>query len=182
MKKQLSLLICLMLVLGCASMAQQTSLDKLPESNFSVEIPAGWWKPEQIDKYLITRDGPFQQYVLIQERPINKPFRHTQKKVRSGMLPQEAAGVIIDELASDRYLANFSVLENGPAVIDGHDGFKILFYYKDKKGTEFKTLYYGFIRGDSFFNLRYCAAVQDYFEKDLPTFEKMIVTFKLIDT
>lgn len=181
MKKLMPLLTCLILVFGCASMAQNNSLDKLPDANFLVEIPDGWWKPEYIDKYLITRDGPFLQYVLIQERPINKHFKHTTKKIKSSMLPQEAAGIIIDELASDRHLSNFSVIENAPAVIDGHDGFKILFYYKDKKGTEFKTLYYGFIRGDSFFNIRYCAAMQDYFEKDLPTFEKMIVTFKLID-
>lgn len=181
MKKLMPLLTCLIFTFGCASMTQNNSLENLPDSNFSVEIPDGWWKPERIDKYLITKDGPFLQYVLIQERPVDRPFKHTRKKIKSGMLPQEAAGIIIDELASDRYLKNFSLIENGPAVIGGYDGFKILFYYKDKKGVEFKTLYYGFIRGDSFFNLRYCAAMQHYFEKDLPTFEKIIVTFKLND-
>ena len=95
------------------------------------------------------------------------------------MLPQEVAGIILDELASDRYLANFSIIENSPAVIDGHDAFKILFSYTDKKGTEFKTLYYGFISGESFYNLRYCAETQHYFEKDLPTFKRIIVSFKL---
>ena len=179
MKKLMPLLTCLILFFGCASMAQNKSLGKLPDSNFSIEIPDGWWKPEYIDKYIITKDGPFLQYVLIQQRPIDKPFKHTQKKIRSAMLPQEAAGIIIDELASDRYLANFSVIENAPAVIDGHDAFKILFSYKDKKGAEFKTLYYGFISGDSFYNLRYCAAMPHYFAKDLPTFERIIVSFKL---
>jgi hypothetical protein len=180
MKKLMLLLTCLVLVFGCASAAHNNSLAKLPDSNFSVEIPDGWWKPEYIDKYLITKDGPFLQYVLIQERPLNKPFKHTMKKIKGGMLPQEAAGIIIDELASDRYLANFSVIENAPAVIDGHDGFKLLFSYKDKKGNEFKTLYYGFISGDSFYNLRYCAAMQDYFEKDIAAFEQIISSFKLI--
>jgi hypothetical protein len=180
MKKLMPLLTCFILVFGCASMAQNSSLEKLPDSNFSVEVPDGWWKPEYIDKYLITKDGPFLQYVLIQERPINKTFKNTQKTIKSGMLPQEAAGIIVDELASDRYLSSFTVIENAPAVIDGHDGFKILFSYKDKKGVQFKTLYYGFISGDSFYNLRYCAAMQDYFEKDLPTFERIIGSFKLI--
>lgn len=179
MKKLMPLLTCLVFACGCATMAQNTSLENLPDSNFSVEIPDGWWKPEHIDRYLITKDGPFLQYVLIQERPLDRPFRHTQKIIRSGMLPQEAAGIIIDELASDRYLTNFRLIENAPAVVAGYDGFRILFYYKDKKGVEFKTLYYGFLNGDSFFNLRYCAPMQRYFEKDLPTFEKMIVTFKL---
>ncbi|UCD80626.1 MAG: hypothetical protein JSW26_04105 [Desulfobacterales bacterium] len=181
MKKLWPFLICLFLFYGCASSVKNSSLEKLPDSNFSVEIPDGWWKPEYTNKYLITKDGPFQQYVLIQQRPISKPFKHTRKKINSGMLPQEAAGIIIDELASDRYLMNFSVIENVPAAIDGHDGFKILFSYKDKKGAAFKTLYYGFIDGDIFYSLRYCAELQHYFEKDLATFEQIISSFKLID-
>jgi hypothetical protein len=180
MKKIVPILICLFLVYSCASMAKNSSLEKLPDANFSVEIPDGWWKPEYTDKYLITKDGPFMQYVLIQQRPISKPFRNTKKTIKSGMLPQEAAGIVIDELASDRFLMNFSVSENAPAVIDGHDGFKILFYYKNKKGSEFKTLYYGFISGESLYSLRYCAAMPYYFDKDIATFEKIISSFKLI--
>ena len=98
------------------------------------------------------------------------------------MLPQEAAGIIIDELASDRFLMNFQLIENAPATVDGHSGFKILFTYKDKKGSEFKTLYYGFISGDSFYNLRYCAAMRHYFEKDIATFEQIISSFQLNNT
>ncbi len=76
---------------------------------------------------------------------------------------------------------NFKVIENAPAGIDGHAGFKILFTYKDKKGSQFKTLYYGFVSADSFFNLRYCAAARHYFEKDLATFEQIISSFHLIN-
>ncbi len=181
MKKLLPLLICILLIFSCASAAQKRSLKKLPNADFSVDIPEGWWKPEYTSKYLLTKDGPYQQYVLIQQRPLNKAFRYTKKKIRSGMLPQEAAGIIIDELASDRYLMNFSVIENAPATVDGHAGFKILFTYKDKKESQFKTLYYGFISGDAFYNLRYCAAMQHYFEKDIATFEQIISSFKLIN-
>jgi hypothetical protein len=97
------------------------------------------------------------------------------------MLPQEAAGIIVDELASDRYLMNFKLIENAPVTVDGHPGFKILFTYKDKKGSEFKTLYYGFIRGNSFYNLRYCAALRHYFDKDKPDFERIISSFQLVN-
>jgi len=181
MKKLISLLICLLFIIGCASAAKERSLKKLPDAGFSVDIPDGWWKPGYTNKFLITRDGPYIQYVLIQQRPLDKTFRNTQKKIRSRMLPQEAAGIIIDELASDRYLMNFSVIENAPATVDGHSGFKLLFTYKDKKGSEFKTLYYGFISEDSFYNLRYCAAVGPYFEKDIAGFEQIVNSFKLVN-
>jgi hypothetical protein len=179
MKKLMPFLTCLILVCGCASMAQNSSLEKLPDASFSVKFPVGWWKRDYIDKYLITKDGPLLQYVLIQERPVTRPFKNTSKKIRSEMLPQEAAGIIIDELASDRNITNFTVIENAPAVIDGHDGFRILFSYKNKKGAEFKTLYYGFVRDGIFYNLRYCAELQHYFEKDLPAFEQIIASFRL---
>ena len=180
MKKIPALLISLFLITGCASVAQERSLKNLPENEFSVEIPEGWWKPKHIDKYLITKDGVFLQYVLIQQRPIDRPYRNTKKKLNKGMLPQEAAGVIVDEIASDRRIHSFNVIENAPAIIDGREGFKILFTYKDKKGSTFKTLYYGFISGDSFYNLRYNAAIRHYFEKDITTFEQILSSFRVV--
>ena len=181
MKRLMPLLICMLFIFSCASAAQERSLKKLPDAGFSVQIPDGWWKPEYTNKYLITKDGAFLQYVLIQQRPLEKPFRNTKKKIRSRMLPQEAAGIIIDELASDRYLMNFSVIENAPATVDGHAGFKILFVYKDKKESQFKTLYYGFISGNFFFNLRYSAAARHYFDKDIDDFEKIVSSFQRIN-
>jgi hypothetical protein len=181
MKKPAALLFCLLFIFSCTAAVQERSLQDLPESGFSVAVPEGWWRPEYTDKYLITKDGPFLQYVLIQRRPLDKAFQFTGKKIKNGMLPLEAAAVVVDELASDRHLSNFSVIENVPAVIDGHDGFKILFTYKDKKGTTFKTLYYGFVSDRSFYTLRYCAAMRHYFEKDIATFEQIIGSFKLVN-
>ena len=180
MKKLLILLVSMLLITSCASVAQKRSLKDLSDNDFSVDIPQGWWKPKHLDKYLITKDGVFLQYVLIQQRPIDRPYRNTKKKLNKGMLPQEAAGVIIDEIASDRRIYHFNVIENAPAIIDGREGFKILFTYKDKKGSVFKTLYYGFINGESFFNLRYNAAMRYYFEKDIAAFEHILSSFKVV--
>jgi hypothetical protein len=179
-KKPLFLLISLIFISGCASMANDRSLKNLPDNDFAVEIPEGWWKPKHIDKYLITKDGVFLQYVLIQQRPIDRPYRNTKKKLNKGMLPQEAAGVIIDEIASDRRIYNFNVIENAPAIIDGREGFKILFTFKDKKSSSFKTFYYGFISGNSFYNLRYNAVMRHYFEKDITDFEQILSSFKVV--
>ncbi len=180
MKTILAILVSLLLIAGCASVAQQRSLKNLPVNDFLVEIPAGWWKPPHTNKHFITKDGAFLQYVLIQQRPIDRPYRNTKKKLNRGMLPQEAADVIIDEIASDRRIYNFNVIENRPAIIDGRDGFKILFTHEDKKSSTFKTLYYGFISGDSFFNLRYSAAMRYYFEKDIADFEQILSSFKVV--
>ena len=51
MKKLMPLLICLLFIFSCVSAAQERSLKKLPDADFSVEIPDGWWKPEYTNKY-----------------------------------------------------------------------------------------------------------------------------------
>jgi hypothetical protein len=45
--KKLSALLLLLFISGCASSAQKRSLKDLPDVDFSVEIPGGWWKPAQ---------------------------------------------------------------------------------------------------------------------------------------
>ena len=179
MKKLVVILVAVCLIGGCASSAYRRSLKDLPDHDFSVKIPDGWWKPQSTNKYLITKDGAHLQYVRIQQRPLDLPFRSTKKKMRPRMLPLESARVIIDELASDRYIMNFKVVENSPAVIGGHSGFKIVFTYENKKGAQFKTLYYGFINGDFFFNMRYNAVTRHYYDKDIADFKQMLNSFKL---
>ena len=148
--------------------------------DFTIDIPEGWRKIDNNRYLFLTKESPFLQYVMVQNRPIGMMFRHTKKKIEKGMLPEEAAQVIIDEIGSDANILDFSVLANGPAEIRGHNGFRILFTYKDTEGARFKTLYYGFIKEDTFFNLRYTAAEQNYFQQDVGTFHRMLNSFEVI--
>ena len=167
--------VLLILIAGCAHGVENQE----PVYTFSVTIPEGGRKLDT-DKFLIiTKDVAYNQYALVQERPLDKPFKHTNKQLRYDMLPQEAAGIIVDEISSDINLSNFQLIANTPASIAGHRGFKILFTYKDQYGVEFKTLYYGFVRGETFYNLRYNAKKADYFVKELATFQKFMGSFRL---
>ncbi len=168
--------IILFIVAGCVS---GMSTGAQPET-YMVNAPKGWRKINTPKYYMITKDGAFLQYVLIQERPIDKPFLYTKKKLRRGMLPQEVAGIVADELSTDRTIIQFKLIENKPTSIKGNEGFKLLFTYKDRDGSSFKTKYYGFIRDGIYYNLRYTAAKRHYFAKDEKTFEKFIQTFRIV--
>jgi len=182
MKRLLVVLIVLGLIAGCASAANRRSLKDLPDYNFSVEIPDGWFKPKYETRYLITKEEKATLlYVFIQQRPLDRSFKNTQKKLSTRMLPLESAGLILDELSSDRRIMSFEVLENTPAIIDGHAGFKILFTHKSKTGFKYKTLYYGFINGDSFYNIRYSAGMPDYYDKGIEDFKQILDSFKLVE-
>ena len=110
--------ISLLFITACASGFSSQGSHEGASQHYTVESPEKWEKLNT-NKYLIfTREGAFQQYILIQQRPVDKPFKHTKRKFDKGMLPQEAAEVIIDEIISDRALLNLKVIENAPAVVN----------------------------------------------------------------
>ncbi len=175
-------LLCLtfLFMASCASLGQSGNPSpSAAYGNFTLEFPEEWRKVTT-DKYLmITRDGAFSQYILVQQRHVERPFSHTKKKIDKGMLPQEAAQVILDEITSDRAVLNFKVLENLPAAVNGYNGFRLVFTYQIKGGHKFKTLYYGFLQGEWFYSLRYNAADGHYSDKDAETFRQVLETFKI---
>jgi len=151
-----------------------------PVFTFKATVPEGWRTVDSEDPMLfMTKDGGYKQYVLIRERPLDEPFQFTKKTMRADMGTEEAAQVVINELLADTNIRNFSVTENMPARIDGNSGFRLSFVYTDVDGHIFKTIYYGFIKGDAFYNLRYGATQEDYFQNDLKTFEGVLNSFKL---
>jgi hypothetical protein len=117
---------------------------------------------------------------MVQNRPIGRSFRNTKKKMQKEMFPEEAAQIIVDELISDQNLVNLRILDNAPTTIKGHAGFKILYTYKDSEGRVYKTLYYGFIKEDTFFNLRFTAADRVYFQRDIGDFRSILKSFQII--
>lgn len=152
-----------------------------PALTFNVAVPEGWKQIPTDDPMLfITKEGGYKQFVLIRERPLAQPFQFTQKTMRQGMLPEEAAEIVVNEILADSHIRNFSLLENMPARIAGNSGFRLTFVYTDADGFVFKTLYYGFINGNTFYNLRYAATQEEYFQKDLKTFEEVFKSFKLV--
>ena len=164
---------------SCVACTHTGGTSKPTAYSFTIDIPAGWRK---IDRpyLLVTKDSPFLQNIMVQNRFIGKSFRYTKKKMQREMLPEEAAQIIIDEYASDQNIGNLKVLNNAPAEINGHDGFKILLTYMGPKGKEFHTLYYGFIKADTFFNLRFTAGGRQYFQKDIEAFNRMLNSFQVI--
>lgn len=176
--KKFVVLISLMFLSACAPWIKAGGSFESPTHNFFVEIPDGWMRLDTDSYLLISREGPFLQYVLLQDRHLDKPFRHTKKKMKATMLPQEAAQVILDEVASDRSVLDFEVLENVPAKIDRQQGFRILFTYKNRDGLKLRTIYYGCLVGETFYSIRYTAAERYYFSKDIGIFNRILSSFR----
>jgi hypothetical protein len=173
-------IIMFLFVAGCLACAHTGGISKPVSYNFKIDIPEGWRKIDNNRYLFVTKESPFLQYIMVQNRPIGRSFRNTKKKMQKEMFPEEAAQIIIDELISDQNLVNLRILNNVPATIKGHAGFKILYTYRDSEGRVYKTLYYGFIKEDTFFNLRFTAVDRVYFQRDIGDFRNILKSFQII--
>jgi hypothetical protein len=128
---------------------------------------------------MLTREGAFSQYILVQQRRVDKPFKHTEKRLNRCMSPQRAAEVIIDEIRSDNRVLFFHLSECVQTRVNQYKGFKIVYTYKEKDGLNFLTVFYGFLEGDCFYCLRYSVEVKKYNDEDMETFEKVLNSLKI---
>lgn len=171
----------LMLVTACAPFATIGGEHGADTRRFSIQYSKPWMKLNHRKHLVLTKDGPFSQYILVQQRPVDQPFKNTKRKLTKGMLPEEAARVILDEMASDRALTNFELLENHPVVVNHYDGFRIVFSYRTPDGISFKTIYCGLLKDEWFYSIRYNASEGHFSDTDVGTFEGILQSFEITE-
>ncbi|MBP1740937.1 MAG: hypothetical protein H6Q48_3230 [Deltaproteobacteria bacterium] len=129
---------------------------------------------------LISRDGVLLQNIQIVRHNIKDPLKHTKKKLAKDMLPQEAAEVLLDNVASNPGSTDFRVLENSPVPIGGLPGFKATYTYRNRDGLKCKSVCCGVLAGETFFAITYNATERYYFDKDIETFWKIVQSFAFV--
>ncbi len=182
MRKAILFLIAVVLLLGgCAPWYPTNGEPYIAKAqNVSVNLPAGWMRQNRRDIVLATRDGLPLQTIMVETIHVNDDLKYTKKKFSPGMLPQEQAETIIDNMTSNQKVLGLKVLENKPAKIDGRQGFRALISFKDSDGLAYRSLYYGFMEKEWFYGLRYTAPQRHYFERDREAFDKAVSSVKLL--
>jgi hypothetical protein len=166
---------------ACAPLHQTGDATQAEGQDFCVEAPEQWHRLNTRRHLMFTKDGPFSQYILVQQRHLSEPFKHTKRTFRQGMLPQEAAEVIMAEITSDRAVLDFEVIENLPARVSRFDAFRLVFTYRTTDGLKFKTIYYGLMPGNWYYGIRYNASDKSYSKKDIEIFERFITNFDILE-
>lgn len=173
-----SLALALLMLTACAG-GWQTAREGLSRPQWSISTPDGWMHLSMPDSDMLSKDGPYLEYILIQARPLTQPFRFTKQRLSRTMLPHEAAELIVDNLRADPLIRGFRFHSGEPVLVDGNAGFKLTYGYLDKHGVELKTVYYGVLLPDHFFNLRYTAARRYYFDKEQAAFSQVLDSLEL---
>lgn len=184
MKKIFLILTCLVLTLflgGCAPWVMVSGNYENISQNFKVELPNGWRKFNlSKDALLITQDGLTLQFIRISRNPIEKELPHTKKKFTKGLLPQEVAEIVMQNFRSNPDIMNQQLLANNPSEIGGYPGFNIVSTFQTKTGLTKKIIIYGFLSGNSYYEILYEAPERYYFKKYDTDFEKVKDSFKLL--
>ena len=171
--KKLFLVLCLALLVGCA-----TNPSSGPQS-FSAQPPEQWHQVNTPKFYILTKDGPYSQYILVQQRPVDKSFSNTSRKLAKGMSSRDAAAVFLEEISNDAEIFNFRLLENQKSRVNQHEAFKLVFTYDDKDGRQFQTYMFGLLNGNWFYSLRYNADRSMYCNQDIDEFHRFVKSFKV---
>jgi hypothetical protein len=169
----------ILLLCGCAG-PWAAAPKALNASHWSISPPDGWMCLHTSESDMLSKDGPFLEYILVQSRSLGQRFRFTNQKISPHMLPDEVAALITDSMRSDPFIRGFRLLSSQPALLGGHSGFKLIYSYLDQNGVQVKAVYYGVVVQDRFFNLRYTATRRYYFESRLPAFNKVVDSVRFV--
>jgi hypothetical protein len=182
MKKFLLLVAVTLLLNGCAPWTRTCGPYTASRENITLDLPDGWMRLNASDFFIITRDGLGLQNIMMERIGVDDTLAHTKKKYRKGMLPLEAAEVLMDNMASNEKVLGFVVNENKPAKVDGKQGFRAVYSYRTEDGLKKKAVIYGFMNLEWFYVLQYVAPQRYYFDRDLRTFERIVAGASLLDS
>ena len=191
MKLLLNIILILSTHTACAGQHATWSMANskpfVDNDQIAVEWPSAWmmFMPAESDEVakqngfllLVTRDGVGLQAMSLRKLPIAQGFAHTKKKVVPGMLPQDVAEVVLDDIRSNPTYTNPQLIETSPATLGDVPGFKLEVKYRNKIGLPKETTYYGCVKNDFLYMLIYEAPQRYYYPGDLPAFEAVKNSF-----
>lgn len=182
-KKILFVFLIGFLLTGCAAWQLVGSQYKWNYAKFEAVLPEGWMKfNSPTDLLFLTKDGEFLQTIRLFRFAIgkDKELPITKKKFTNEMLPQEIAELIVNEMSLDQNKQNLKIIENVPADISGRNGFRLEYIYNTTEKLKLESIMYGFKENKFIYLIRYQAAEQYYFAKDLTTFKDFVNSFKIL--
>jgi hypothetical protein len=191
--------IFLLISCGLSPYSLVTERHLVSPENFTVDLPQGWrqhnlsYDPLYTYKAMLekrrklswdvirlTRDGLLLQQISIGRIPVTEELPNTKRKLAQGMIPLEAAEVMISDIRSNSNLRNQDIIENAPASVGGYPGFKLHYTYRTEEELKVEGLFYGALVGNWLYYVLYEAPAQHYFSKDLRLFETTRSSFQIL--
>jgi hypothetical protein len=149
------------------------------KKSFSIHCPLGWmFLYQDQENTVLSKDGPKIQVIGLKKSPYKDAFKHIKKDISDELLTTELMELFLADMHSANPDINLTIIQKSPAIIDGKDGFKIQLEYTGTLDVIYDEMLYGFIDNGYYYRIYYFAPKLYYFERDLPTFESIVKSFK----
>lgn len=166
------------LLSSCAAWSPALGLYEGRSGRYEVMLPDGWLMDTEGGALLLTRDGPELQYILVQTSALGESGQGPDAPLHKGMGPLELAEAFMERSPTDGRIEHFTLEGISTGAVLGYHGFKATGSYMNRDGLWHRFVYYGFTTGGMYYGLSYSGARRSYFDRDLPTFNAFLSTFK----
>lgn len=134
-------------------------------------------------------DGPFPQAALSYSQWPVRTGRYLTGRLASGMSPLDAAEAVLQSRKNNKGIFNVEILETVPWAVAGTPGFRtVLDFHVSvppntpygrsvpfmQRMTPYRSICYGFMKGEWLYVIGYTAARRYYFESNRETFEEVV--------
>jgi hypothetical protein len=150
--------------------------------DFSAQLPTDWSKASAPGFVLyLTNDGLLLQRISLSQAKTDKELPQSKKKIVEGMLLQEVAGVVLDEMQLDKRFNNLVIEENKPVKLGGLDAFQLVYTFNNDDFVRYRNISYGFIYKKKYYELEFSATSQHNFEKFKKDFDMVVQSFQILE-
>jgi len=168
---------------GCVSTWTATpGPQRADKIGVTAELPAGWSRFNPDAGLVMTRDGMLLQSVVVARDKYETKIANTERKISANTEAIEAAQILIDAMKADQSKHHLELLDNQPATVAGHPGFRLEVTYKTGDGLTLHETIYVALTEDSYVIVRYTAPNRYYHERDAGAFEQIVASLQIDPT
>jgi hypothetical protein len=182
-KRVLFILIIVGLLTGCPGQwVKVKDTDRnLDTQYYSLELPSNWVKIQYQGDWIISRDGPSIQKIVISGADHDDAFPSAELKSSTQMLPSELAERYIADLKKEDQdgLPSFQLEKNQPISVGDKQGFYIQAKYRTESGINYRIQAAGFVSDKGFVSISYTAPVLHYYERYSNQFDQIVASLKV---
>jgi len=184
MKRNFLLYCCLMQILVACAPAPSWQVIHETEvtsgATYQVVLPAGWMRnPGNKEALFISLDGPALQGITIQEASHHEAFKKIKGISTPDILPSELAELTLALTKNEFAASRVVLLKNTPALVAGHQGFRLHFKYETSKGLDYEGIITGFATSEQVYIIKYYGTSLHYFPRDLSVYEEVVQSFQV---
>jgi hypothetical protein len=184
MKRHYLIYLCLISILvACAPPWKLMPENEIVSGKtYRVDLPAGWMRNTANKEVLfISHDGPALQGIEIREATHYEAFKKIKETSIPGILPSELAELTLALIKNEFPATRVVLLENTPALVAGHQGFRMHFKYETSKGLDYEGVVTGFATSQQVYMIKYYGTSLHYFPLSLPVYEDVVKSFQVAE-